>query len=66
VLPNGKRIFTSDYQQAGGYLVDVPYSNQSIGSFYSKYPNVFLYLLYIIITLFIIIGIWTRLRDSAK
>jgi len=53
-LPNGKQIFASDYQQAGGYLVDVPYFNTSSGSFYSKFPNLFLYLLYTIICLLVL------------
>jgi apolipoprotein N-acyltransferase len=47
VLPSGKIIFTSDFQQAGGYLVDVPVSNKAGGSFYSRHANLFIYALYI-------------------
>ena len=38
VTPSGEVIFTSDFQQAAGYVVDVPYSNTAQGSFYSRYP----------------------------
>ncbi|MFY0639839.1 MAG: apolipoprotein N-acyltransferase [Bermanella sp.] len=38
VTPDGNVIFTSKFQQAAGYVVDVPHSNMSQGSFYSRYP----------------------------
>ena len=46
VVPSGDVIFTSDFQSPGGYLVDVSYSHDERGSFYSKYPKVFDYALY--------------------
>jgi apolipoprotein N-acyltransferase len=47
VTPSGKVIFTSDFQQAGVYLVDVPLSDKAGGSFYSQHPNLFTYALYV-------------------
>jgi apolipoprotein N-acyltransferase len=41
VTPDGNVIFTSDFQQAAGYVVDVPYSNTTQGSFYSQHPSLF-------------------------
>jgi len=55
VSPSGHIIFTTDFQKAGGYIVDVPQSNSAYGSFFSQYPNLFIYCLYTLL-LFIIIG----------
>lgn len=41
VTPSGKLIFVSDFQRAGGYIVDVPTSSVAQGSFYSKHPRLF-------------------------
>jgi len=41
VSPYGKIIFTSDFQQSAGYIVDVPHSSTAQGSFYSRYPSLF-------------------------
>jgi apolipoprotein N-acyltransferase len=41
VTPDGNVIFTSDFQKAAGYVVDVPYSNTTQGSFYSQHPSLF-------------------------
>lgn len=38
VLPSGRNLFTSQYHQAGGYLVEVPYSPKSNRTFFSQYP----------------------------
>lgn len=38
VLPSGRIQFQSQFQQAGGYLVDVPVSTEVRGSLYSQYP----------------------------
>jgi apolipoprotein N-acyltransferase len=53
-MPNGNVIFKSDAHQAGGYLVDVPYSPTSGGSFYSDNPLLFIYSVYIIMFLIIL------------
>lgn len=41
VTPDGNVIFTSEFQRAAGYIVDIPYSNITQGSFYSRYPSLF-------------------------
>jgi len=46
VLPSGKVMFTSDFQTAAAYVVDVPYSAQSQGSFYSRHPTLFIHGIY--------------------
>ncbi len=40
--PDGNVIFTSDFQQPAGYIVDVPHSNTAQGSFYSRHPSLFM------------------------
>jgi len=39
--PDGNIIFTSEFQQAAGYVVDVPHSDMAPGSFYSRNPALF-------------------------
>lgn len=51
VTPSGKIIIITDFQQAGGYIVDVPYSNTAQGSFYSRHPTLFTNFLYGVIVL---------------
>lgn len=46
ITPAGEIIFTSDFQRAGGYTVDLPYSDKARGSFYSRFPSLFKYLVY--------------------
>lgn len=45
-MPSGSVIFMSDYHQAGGYVVDLPYLSERTASFYSQYPKLFLYCVY--------------------
>ena len=49
-LPTGELIFMSDYHQAGGYIVDVPYlkSNSTI---FNNFPNLFVYSVYLTLLL---------------
>jgi apolipoprotein N-acyltransferase len=54
VTPDGQIIFTSDFQKAAGYLVDIPYSKTSQGSFYSRHPNLLTRSLSILMTLLIL------------
>jgi len=61
VLPNGKRIFSSNFQQAGGYLINVPYAEETKMSFFSKYPNWFLYFMNLILLLIFIHALRHRL-----
>jgi apolipoprotein N-acyltransferase len=42
VTPHGKVVFSSEFQQAGGYIAEVPYSHNVQGSFYSQYPRLFI------------------------
>jgi apolipoprotein N-acyltransferase len=52
-LANGRVMFISDYHQAGGYIVDVPYTNETKGSYFSRHSKLFIYSAYS--ALFIII-----------
>mgnify|MGYP003631923194 CR=1 FL=1 len=55
-LPTGRVIFISDYHQAGGYIVDVPYSESSHGSYFSQHPKLFLYSIYAIFVLILVLS----------
>jgi apolipoprotein N-acyltransferase len=37
--PDGNVIFTSEFQQSAGYVVDIPHSNAEQGRFYSRHPT---------------------------
>jgi apolipoprotein N-acyltransferase len=41
-MPNGRVIFETEMNQAGGYIVDVPYGKVSHGSFFSHHPRLFI------------------------
>jgi apolipoprotein N-acyltransferase len=41
VIPDGSVIFTSEFQQSAGYVVDIPHSSAEQGSFYSRHPSLF-------------------------
>jgi apolipoprotein N-acyltransferase len=55
-LPTGRVIFISDYHQAGGYIVDVPYSQRPQGSYFSQHPKHFVFGVYGILVLIIILS----------
>jgi len=61
-LPNGRITFISDYHQAGGYIVDVPYSNHASGSYFTHYPQLFTYSVYGGLILIIILSSITERR----
>lgn len=66
VNPSGKIIFSTDFQRAGGYLADVPYSHTAQGSFYSRHPNMFIncvYLMTLFIILYTIFTLFSRRRE---
>lgn len=65
VSPSGKLLFTTDFQKAGGYIVDVPHSSSAQGSFYSQHPQLFTYTLYLFLLLLIIYAFWTRIRKNS-
>lgn len=41
VSATGKLLFSSDFQQSGGYVVEVPLLNHHRGSFFSRHPSLF-------------------------
>ncbi len=53
VVPNGRVILKTQDHQAGGHIVDVPYSNISNGSFYSRHPYWFIYSVYGILAMIV-------------
>jgi apolipoprotein N-acyltransferase len=57
VNPNGKIIFESDANSAGGYLVSVPHSNTAQGSFYSRNSSFFSFFIYACFLAFILRGL---------
>lgn len=59
VMPSGNVIFTSDFQQAGGYIVDLPSSPTAQGSFFSRHPRLFDRSVYSAMTLMILLGLLT-------
>ena len=63
VTPDGNIIFTSDFQQAAGYVVDVPYSNTAQGSFYSRHPALFINLVGYLFLLIVIYSLVNLTRD---
>jgi len=68
VSPTGEVIFETDYHQAGGYLVDVPYrarENIKEGghySLYQRYPYALMYSIYVI--MFLLCLSYFRARDK--
>lgn len=60
--PSGRVIFTSEFQKAGGYLVDVPYSDTSQASFYSQYPMLFVHITQFTLALFILMALISTTR----
>ena len=61
VSPTGKILFTSHFQNAGGYITDVPYAKNTKSSFYSNNPYLFINTLYGLLILFILMGIKTAI-----
>jgi len=57
VQANGKIIFMSDYHQAGGYIVDIPYSKDNQGSFFSLHPYLFIYSVYFLLSMLIFLSL---------
>ena len=41
-LPTGEIILLTEFHQAGGYLVDLPYSTQHLNSFFQQHPRWFI------------------------
>lgn len=66
VMPNGKVVFISDFQQAGGYIVDLPNSSSAQGSFYSEHPQLFDGVIYSAIVLMILLSVFTSVTRRMR
>lgn len=64
VLPSGTMIFKSSFNEAGGYLVEMPFSEFSRESIFSRYPNAFVYSLYTFIIFVVFFAICKRLYQG--
>jgi len=62
-LPNGRYLFVSDTWVKDGWVVDMPYDDQSTGSFYSRYPLLFLSVVRVI---FGMIAIYLLITNKSK
>ena len=58
VQANGQIIFMSDYHQASGYLVDIPYSKDNKGSFFSRHPTIFIYNVYGLLLMLMLVSLF--------
>jgi apolipoprotein N-acyltransferase len=63
VTPDGNVIFTSEFQQPAGYLIDVPNSSTEQGSFYSRHPSLFNNVIWLI---FFLIALNALLQSTGK
>ncbi|TDF35607.1 apolipoprotein N-acyltransferase [Alteromonadaceae bacterium M269] len=63
VSPTGEVVFQSDFQHAGGYLVDVNTSPDAKGSFYSEYPMAFVYFIFALVG-YVVININITIRQK--
>lgn len=66
VMPNGRFLFVSDYHQAGGYLVDMPFDENSGGSFFSRFPNLFLYAVYGLVMAIVLVSRLKGVRQNSE
>lgn len=55
-LPTGRVIFVSDYHQAGGYIVDVPFTGSNSRTYFSLYPRLFVFGVYGLLMLIVILS----------
>lgn len=63
VSPHGKVIFQTGFQRAGGFIADVPHSSTAKGSFYSRNPSLFTNILY---GMLILISLYGLFRNKKK
>lgn len=64
VLPNGRYAFLSDFWKLGHWVVDMPFSPDSGGSFFSRYPSLFLNCVRLLTLSFFIVLFLNRKRIS--
>jgi apolipoprotein N-acyltransferase len=57
VSPSGRRLYQTPYHQRLALLANIPYSKSSGGSFYSKHPDLFINIIYILLFVIIFLGI---------
>jgi len=65
VAPSGVVLFKSDFQRAGGYRVDVPYASDAQPTLYNRFPNLFIYAVYIVLAGFVVLTLVKRFRSLA-
>ena len=68
VTPDGNVIFTSEFQQPAGYLIDVPNSSTEQGSFFSRHPSLFnnvIWLIFFLISLNALLQLTGKLSNKS-
>ena len=65
-MPNGRIIFQTEANKAGGYIVDVPYEKDSRGSFFSCHPLLFINSLYALMLLICLCAFCKSTKDHKK
>ncbi|AUM12520.1 apolipoprotein N-acyltransferase [Ketobacter alkanivorans] len=60
ILPTGRIIAETPFQQAGGYLLKLPYSAVSGGSFYTRHPHLFSSSCWVALSLLTLVAICHR------
>ncbi|MFC1671067.1 apolipoprotein N-acyltransferase [Spirochaetota bacterium] len=66
VLPSGRRHFLSDFWKRGTWAVEMPYNPDSGGAFFSRYPNLFLYIIQIILLIIFVYHLYGLFQESRR
>jgi len=66
VLPSGRNLFTSEYHQAGGYVVDVPYSPKNNRTFFSQHPWLVLNCVFCILIIAAVSTLQSQVKHRGK
>ena len=61
-MPDGKVIFKTPYLESGAWVIDLPYSEESGGSFYSQHYRLLEYLTTIVVGIFLLLCILCSLQ----
>ncbi|MEX1034010.1 MAG: apolipoprotein N-acyltransferase [Cellvibrionaceae bacterium] len=64
VAPNGRIVFQTKLDEAGGFIVDLPHATHSGGSFYSRHPTWFINTVYGVLAILLLAALSKRLRSS--
>lgn len=62
ILPNGRRLVQTTAQQAGAFVVDIPYSPNEGGTFYTRNPYLFVYGCSVLFGLLVLAGFFVGRR----